>query len=53
MIAVARGSDPIVIPLNGEGRLGRPFSTRDMTLVVDEVARSRGTGLGQGDRPHQ
>ncbi len=38
VIAVARGSDPIVIPLNGEGVLGRPYSTRDLTLVVNEVS---------------
>jgi hypothetical protein len=38
VIAVARGSDPIVIPLKGEGVLGRPYSTRDLTLVVDEIS---------------
>ncbi len=42
VIAVARGSDPIVIPLKGEGVLGRPFSTRDLTLVVDEVSLAPG-----------
>jgi hypothetical protein len=42
VIAVARGSDPIVIPLNGEGVLGRPYSTRDLTLVVDEVSHASG-----------
>ncbi len=54
VIAFARGSDPIVIPLNGEGVLGRPYSTRDLTLVVDEVSlRSRGSVLGQGYRRRQ
>lgn len=42
VIAVATGSDPLVIPLNGEGVLGRPNSTRDLTLVVDEVSLARG-----------
>jgi hypothetical protein len=38
VIAVAWGSDPMVIPLKGEGVVGRPYSTRDLTLVVDEVS---------------
>jgi hypothetical protein len=38
VIAVAWGSDPMVIPLKGEGVVGRAYSTRDLTLVVDEVA---------------
>ena len=42
VIAVARGSDPIVIPLKGEGVLGRPYSTRDLILVVDEVSLAPG-----------
>jgi hypothetical protein len=42
VIAVARGSDPIVIPLKGEGVRGRPYSTRDLTLVVDEVSLAPG-----------
>ncbi len=42
VIAVAGGSDPIVIPLKGEGVLGKPFSTRDLTLVVDEVSLAPG-----------
>ena len=42
VIAVARGSDPIVIPLKGEGVLGRPYSTRDLTLIVDEVSLAPG-----------
>ena len=42
VIAVARGSDPIVIPLKGEGVLGKPYSTRDLTLVVDEVSLAPG-----------
>jgi hypothetical protein len=42
VIAVARGSDPIVIPLNGEGVLGRAYSTRDLILVVDEVSLAPG-----------
>jgi hypothetical protein len=37
VIAVTRGSDPIVIPLKQESFVGKPFSTRDMTLVVDEA----------------
>jgi hypothetical protein len=42
VIAVAKGSDPIVIPLKGEGVLGKPFSTRDMALVVDEASLAPG-----------
>jgi hypothetical protein len=42
VIAVAMGSDPIVIPLKGEGVLGRPYSTRDLSLVVDEVLLAAG-----------
>jgi hypothetical protein len=42
VIAFARDSNPIVIPLKGEGVLGKPFSTRDVTLVVDEVSFARG-----------
>jgi hypothetical protein len=42
VIAVARGSDPIVIPLKGEGPPERSFSTRDMTLLVDEVSLAPG-----------
>ncbi len=42
VIAVARGSDPMVIRLNAEGVLGRPYSTRDLTLVIDEVSLDPG-----------
>jgi hypothetical protein len=42
VIALARGSDPMVIPLKGEGVLGRPYSTRDLTLIVDEVSLAPG-----------
>ena len=42
VVAIARGSDPIVIPLKGEGVLGRPYSTRDLTLVVNEVSLAPG-----------
>ncbi len=42
VIAVAKGSDPLIIPLKGEGVLGRPFSTRDLTLVVDETSLAPG-----------
>jgi hypothetical protein len=42
VIAVTRGSDPIVIPLKGEGVLGRPYSTRDLTLIIDEVSLAAG-----------
>lgn len=42
VIAVARGSDPIVIPLKGEGPREQSFSTRDMTLLVDEVSIAPG-----------
>jgi hypothetical protein len=42
VIAVARGADPIVMPLKGEGVLGRPYSTRDVILVVDEVSLAPG-----------
>jgi hypothetical protein len=42
VIAVTRGSDPIVIPLKAEGFMGKPFSTRDMTLVVDEASLAPG-----------
>jgi hypothetical protein len=42
VIAVAWDSNPMVIPLNGEGVVGRPYSTRDLTLVVDEVSLAAG-----------
>ena len=42
VIAVARGFDSMVIPLKDEGVLGRPYSTRDLTLVVDEVLLAPG-----------
>jgi hypothetical protein len=42
VIAAARGAVPIVIPLKGAGILGKPFPTRDMTLVVDEVSLAPG-----------
>ena len=42
VIAVTRNSDPIVIPLKEEGAMGKSVSTRDMTLVVDEVLPARG-----------
>jgi hypothetical protein len=45
LIAVARGSDPIVIPLKGEGVLGSPYSTRDLTLIVDEVSLAPGAAV--------
>jgi hypothetical protein len=38
VIAVARGSDPMVIPLKGEGVLGRSYPTRDVILIVDNVS---------------
>jgi hypothetical protein len=37
VIAVTRSSDPIVIPLKGDGVVGKSFSTREMTLVVEEA----------------
>jgi hypothetical protein len=43
VVAVTKGSDPIVIPLKGEGVLGKQISTRDMTMVVDEVSLDPGT----------
>ena len=42
VIAVTKGSDPIVIRLTGEGVAGKSISTRDMTLVVDEVVLAAG-----------
>ena len=42
VIAVTRGSDPIVIRLMGDGAVARSFSTRDMTLVVDEAVLGPG-----------
>jgi hypothetical protein len=42
VIAVATGSDPIAIPLNGEGVLGRPYPCRDFILIVDEVSLAPG-----------
>ena len=44
LIAVTRSSDPVVIRLDVEGVLGKPFSTRDMTLVVDETSLDPGKG---------
>jgi len=44
VIAVAGGSDPIVIPLTGEGVLGRPYPTRDLILIVEEVSLAPGAG---------
>ena len=41
--AVARGSDPIVVTLNGEGVLGRPFPVGYMTLGVDRALLEPGT----------
>ncbi len=38
LLVVTRSSDPVVIRLNGEGVLGKPFSTRNITLVVDETS---------------
>jgi hypothetical protein len=38
VIVVTRGFDPVVIPLKGEGAVGRPYSARDWTLVIDEVS---------------
>jgi hypothetical protein len=43
VVATARGSDPIVIPLSGDGVCGTPYSTRDLILVVDEVSLASGT----------
>jgi hypothetical protein len=40
--AIARGSDPMVIPLKGDGVPGRPYSTRDLTLIIDEVSLAPG-----------
>jgi hypothetical protein len=42
VIAVTKGVDPLIIPLKGEGVLGRTFSTRDLTLVVDEASLAPG-----------
>lgn len=42
VIAVARSVDPIVMPLKGDGALGRPYPTRDVTLIVDEVSLAPG-----------
>ena len=42
VVAIASGSDPMVIPLKGEGVLGRPYSTRDLTLIVNEVSQAPG-----------
>lgn len=42
VIAVARGADPIVIPLKKEVVLGRPYSTRDLTLILDEISLAPG-----------
>ena len=42
VIAVTRRSDPIVIPLNVEGFLGKPYSTREVTLSVDEASLAPG-----------
>jgi hypothetical protein len=42
VIAVTKGVDPLIIPLKGEGVLGRTFSTRDLTLVVDQGSLAPG-----------
>jgi hypothetical protein len=42
VVAIARGFDPMVIPLKGEGVLGRPYPTRDLILIVDEVSLAPG-----------
>jgi hypothetical protein len=42
VIAVARGLDPMIIPLKAEHALGKPYSTRDMTLVVNEAVFAPG-----------
>jgi hypothetical protein len=42
VIAVTRRSDPIVIPLNGQGFLGKPYSTHELTLSVDEASLAPG-----------
>jgi hypothetical protein len=42
VIAVAGGSDPLVIPLKDEGILGRPYPCRDFILIVDEVSLGPG-----------
>jgi hypothetical protein len=42
VVAVAWGSDPMVIPLKERGVVGRPYSTRDLTIVVDEVSLAPG-----------
>jgi hypothetical protein len=38
VVVVSKGSDPIVIPLRGEGVAGKVVSTREMTLVVDQFS---------------
>jgi hypothetical protein len=56
VIAITRGSDPLVIPLKGEGVVGRPYSTRDFILVVEEVSPAPGVWVkvtvrfNRGDR---
>jgi hypothetical protein len=42
VVAVARGAGPLVIPLTGEGVVGKPFWTRDMTFVVDQTSLDPG-----------
>ena len=42
VIAVAKGFDPIVIPLKGEGVLGRPYPCRDLILIVDDASPAPG-----------
>ena len=38
VIVVSRGSDPLVIPLNGESALGKMYRSRDMNILVDEIS---------------
>jgi hypothetical protein len=43
VVAIAKGADPMTIPLKDEGVLGRPYPTRDVTLIVDEVSLAAGS----------
>ncbi len=42
VIVVTRRFDPLVVPLKGEGVVGKQFSTPDMSLVVDDLLPAPG-----------
>jgi hypothetical protein len=45
VIAVAKGSDPIVVRLTADGDIGKPFSNRAFTLIVDGASVAPGAQI--------